>query len=47
MYVGAIVNKCFKDGNCRISDKPARVISNDPNVYQRGMKNEEQVFNSI
>lgn len=34
---GAIVNKSFKDGNCRIAGNPARVISNEPNVYKRSL----------
>ena len=34
---GAVVNKSFKDGNCRIAGNPARVISNVPNVYMRGL----------
>ena len=34
---GAIVNKSFKDGNCRIAGNPARVISNESNVYARSL----------
>ena len=34
---GAIVNKSFKDGNCRIAGNPARVISNEPNIYKRSL----------
>ncbi len=36
---GAIVNKSFKDGNCRIAGNPARVVSNEPNVYKRCLYN--------
>lgn len=32
---GAIVNKSFKEGNCRIGGNPARVISKEPNIYHR------------
>lgn len=34
---GAIVNKSFEEGNCRIAGNPARVISNEPNVYKRSL----------
>lgn len=34
---GAVVNKSFPEGNCRIAGVPARVISNEPNVYKRSM----------
>ena len=36
---GSVVNKSFKDGNCRIAGIPAKVISNEPNVYQRSLDN--------
>lgn len=34
---GAIVNKSFKNGNCRSVGNLARVISNEPNVYIRSL----------
>lgn len=36
---GSVVNRAFKDGNCRIAGVPAKIISNEPNVYERSLDN--------
>ena len=36
---GSVVNKSFMNGNCRIAGNPARVISNEPNIYKRSFLN--------
>lgn len=40
----AVVNKSFPDGHCRIAGVPAKVISNEGNIWSNGLNEVEERY---